>query len=219
MASVGPNRNEGVLSLPAGAHTITATAEFYCWYCSGSKTQSTHTNTFVVNSPSTQVCARTGGAPVITIPTSFTTVGQKPGKQLIGYLLQNGDAVQIRVDDAPGLSKNQMRLELDLDPDNVQWSKAIEAWSFCRGSRVGVIEASLKGGFGVGVICSPLTPSNDFRSGCTDTQTILLNKSTTRELWLRNRGFFAVWYDAEAIDSSFWDAFGGRSVRFIWMDD
>ena len=217
MDSAGVNRHEGIIRLPAGAHMITATAEVDCSYCSGSKTQSTDTNSFVVNS--TSGCVVAGGAPVTTLPTSTITVGQQAGRKTIGYLLKNGKAIRILVDDAPGLRKDQMRLELDIDPDNVKWSKAIEASTFCRRSPTGVVVASSKGGFGVGVICSPLTAANDFRSGCTNTQTILLNESTTSELWLRGSGFFGNWSDAEAIDSSFWDAFGGRSVRFIWMSD
>lgn len=217
MNSAGVNRHEGILKLPAGAHTITASAEVDCWYCGGSKTHSVDTNSFVVNSPSG--CVVAGGAPVITLPPSTITNAQQAGRRVIGYLLQNGNAIRIHVDDAPGLRKDQMRLELDIDPDGVKWSKAVAASTFCHRSQTGIVEASSKGGFGVGVVCSPLTAANDFRSGCTNTQTILLSESTTSELWLRGSGFFGNWSDAEAIDSSFWDAFGGRSVRFIWLTD
>lgn len=48
LASAGTNRDEGDVSVAAGTHLITATAEMYCWYCSGSKTLSTDTNKFTV---------------------------------------------------------------------------------------------------------------------------------------------------------------------------
>ena len=67
--------------------------------------------------------------------------------------------------------------------------------------------------------CQPLTAANNFNSGCTIHQSILVNQSTTSELWLRRQGFLGFWYDAEAIDVSIWKAFGGRSVRFIWRFD
>lgn len=50
MAPTGPSSHAGDLSLAAGPHTISASAEVSCWYCTGAKTQSTDTNTFVVSS-------------------------------------------------------------------------------------------------------------------------------------------------------------------------
>jgi hypothetical protein len=44
---------------------------------------------------------------------------------------------------------------------------------------------------------------------------MLLNQSTTSELWLRKPGFVSIWGAPETIDSSIWQAFGGRSGRFI----
>lgn len=222
MVSMGPDRDEGDLSLAAGNHTITASAEVPCWYCTGGKTQSSDNSSFVVVSPSTQICARSGGAYVKTVDPSLITIAQRPGRQKIAWYLQNGtDVLLIIVDDAPGLQQNQMRVELDIDPFNgVTWNKAIEAWGFCRaGSRVNLVEASMVGGVNVGTACSELTDVNDFRSGCTYTQTMELNQSTTSELWLRKPGVGGIWGDAEAIDSSIWEAFGGRSVRFIWESD
>ena len=218
MVSTGSSSDEGDIGLAAGPHTVSASAEVSCWYCSGGKTQSTDTKSFIV-SPGAQVCARSGGAPVITLDPSLATVGQQPGRRLIAYKLQNGtDVLLIVVDDAPGLQRIQMRVELDIDPfNNVTSNKAIEAWDFCRsGSRVDLVEASMLGGINVGTACAQLTAANDFRSGCTNTQTMLLNQSTTSELWLRKPGFLGIWGDAEAIDASIWQAFGGRSVRFIW---
>lgn len=215
------NRKEGVLSLTAGTHSITADAQMSCWYCIGGKRRSTDTHVFTVSSPITQVCDRAGGAPVITFDAGLIAVAQEPGRRKIGYFPKNGkDVLLILVDDAPDLQQNQMRVEIDLDPfNNVTWAKAVEAWGFCRsGSRVNLIEVSLPGGFGIGTTCSPreLTPANDFRSGCTQTQSMLLDQTTTNELWLRKPGTFGIWEDVEALDSSIWQAFGGRSVRFVW---
>ena len=165
------------------------------------------------------VCARSGGAPVITLPADLIVVGQQPGRRRIAYFLKNKpDTLLIIVDDDPTLGPNEMRVELDIDPvNNVTSNKAIEAWGVCRrGNRVDLVEASMIGGINTGTACRDLTPENDFRSDCTRTQTMLLNSSTTRELWLRKPGFAGIWTDAEAIDSSIWQAFGGRSVRFIW---
>lgn len=46
--STGPRRDEGDLVLAAGPHTLTASADVRCWYCSGGTTRSTATNTFTV---------------------------------------------------------------------------------------------------------------------------------------------------------------------------
>lgn len=228
MFPTGPSSHEGNISLGAGSHTIRASAEVFCWYCTGGKTQSTDTKAFVV-AHGAAVCARSGGAPVVTIDASTITAAQQPGRRLIAYLVDQNqpagqqDALLVIVDDAPapGLPRTQMRVELDIDPFNgVTWGKAIEAWAFCRrGSRVNVVEASMVGGINVGTACAELTAANDYRSGCTNTQTMLLDQSTTSELWLRKPGLFGIWHDVGALDSSIWQALGGRSVRFIWVSD
>ncbi len=176
----------------------------------------------VINGAVTSVCASTGGPPVIKIDNDVILAGQQPGRQLIAYAMKNNvDALLIIVDDAPGLPKNQMRVELDIDPyNNVFQNKAIEAWDTCRrGPRVNVVESSTLGDFGVGIACLPLNSGNDFRSNCTKSQSMVLDRSTTNELWLRKMDLLGFWTDAEIIDSSIWEAFSGRSVRFIWRFD
>jgi hypothetical protein len=169
---------------------------------------------------STHVCARSGAAPIITLNADVIAVGQMPGRKRIGYqLLVNKEGLLILVDDAPDLQPNQIRLEIDIDPFGTGKNKRIEAWSFCQGSTVGFVEASMQGGFGVGVTCNPISQANDFRSGCTNTQTMVLNQNTTSEIWLRKRDWAGIWHTAEGIDSTIWKAFGGRSVRFIWRTD
>lgn len=175
-----------------------------------------------LNAEVVSICSRTGGPPEIKLDDNVIRIGQEPGRQLIGYAMKNNvDALLIIVDDAPGLPKNQMRVELDIDPYNeVLQNKAIEAWGFCqRGSRVDVVEASILGGFGVGIASLPLNAGNDFRSNVTNSQTMVLDRSTTSELWFRKMGFLGIWSDAEVIDSSIWEAFSWRSVRFIWRFD
>lgn len=218
MVSTGTDRYEGDLNLTAGTHTITASADIYCWYCTSRKTRSTDTKTFFVSIP--QVCGRVAGPPLITLNASVISASRLPGQRRIPYQMSNGqDQLLIIVDDAPGLQPHEMRLELDLDSPRVTNTKAIEAWSFCQRSLAGRVEASLMGGIDPGVACNPLTEANNYRSGCTSTQSILLNMNTTRELWLRKHNIVGIWYDAEGIDSSIWQAFGGRSVRFIWRTD
>jgi len=222
MTSTGSGRAQGDLPLPTGLHTITATATVPCWYCGGGSTLSSNSRSFVVVSANTKVCARSGGAPVITLATSLATVGQQPGRQQIGYRLQNGDGILILVDDAPGLLPTQMLVEVDLDPfKGVTKSKMIEAWDFCQaGSVVSAASSGIAGGFNVGVACDALTAANDFRSGCTTpTPAMLINQGTTSELWLRKQGTFGNWDYAEAIDQSMWQVFGGRRLRFIWISD
>ncbi|MCW5799931.1 MAG: hypothetical protein KIT40_15650 [Nitrospira sp.] len=209
------------LGVPVGTHTVTAHGDVPCWYCTGGTRHVRASHTFTLL-PAVAPCTRTDGNLVRTIPASGITVGQQPGRQTIATPLLNGtDSVLITIDDAPDLQQNQIRVELDLNPDQgVDWNKAIEAWGACRtGSRVALAEASMQGGFGVGVICTPLSDRNDFRSGCTKTQTILLNRNTTGELLLRKPGFAGIWQDVEVFDSSIWAAWGGRSVRFIWWSD
>lgn len=164
---------------------------------------------------STHVCARSG-APIITIDAGTIAVGQRPGRQIIGYqTIVHKESLRIIVDDAPGLQANQIRLEIDIDPFRTGKNKRIEAWSFCQVSWVGSVEASMQGG----VLCNPLSETNDFRSGCTNSESMILNQNTTSEIWLRKRDWAAIWHTAEGIDSTIWKAFGGRSVRFIWMTD
>lgn len=44
----GSNRDEGQLSLAPGRHTLVASADVYCWYCTGQKNRSTDRKTFCV---------------------------------------------------------------------------------------------------------------------------------------------------------------------------
>jgi hypothetical protein len=124
--------------------------------------------------------------------------------------------VEIIVDDAPGLARTQMLVEVDLDPNKgVIKSKRIEAWAFCQATFVGAVGADWAG---TGVGCTPLTPANNFRSGCTTfTAPMAINQANTGELWLRREPTPGVWNNAEAIDQSMWPVFGGRRVRFIWF--
>jgi len=166
------------------------------------------------------VCTRSGSAPIITIDPDTIAVAQRPGKQRIGYMLQvNKEGVLILVEDDPTLQPNQIRLEVDIDADGAERDKAIEAWSFCQGARAASIQASMKSEFNVGFICDPVSPANNFRAGCTNTQSVIVNQDTTSELWLRKRDWAGFWHYAEGIDSSIWRAFGGRSVRFLWRSD
>lgn len=128
MASTGSTSDEGDIALAAGPHTVTASANVRCSYCSGGENHSTDTKSFIVSS-GPQTCIRVGGPPVITLNSGQIAVGQTPGRQLIGWQLQNGwDAVLIVVEDAPGLLRNQMRVEIDIDPVNgVTDEKQLEA--------------------------------------------------------------------------------------------
>jgi len=179
------------------------------------------TQSLVVTVPSsvTRVCASSPGAPIITLDPALATVGRRPGRQRIGYQLRSGDGVLIIVDDAPGLLPTQMLVEVDLDPARgVTKSKRIEARAFCQNSFVDAVAAGGAGSFGVGVVCNPLTPANNFRSGCTTfTPPMMINQTTTGELWLRREPTPGIWNTAEGIDESIWQVFGGRRLRFIWF--
>lgn len=217
----GSSRAQGDFNLAAGLQTITAIAEVPHWRSFGGRTigaLSSDTKSFVVVSGPPPGCAR--GYDPITLDPNLATVGQRPGRQHIGYQLQNRDGLIIIVDDAPGLLRTQMLVEVDLDPSlGPMHSKMIEAWDFCQaGSLVSAVTAGMAGGFGVGVVCSPLTPANNFRSGCTTPDPpMMINQATTSELWLRKQGTFGNWDAAEAIDQSIWPIFGGRRLRFIWF--
>lgn len=221
LSPVSPGTLMADLGVSIGTHTITAHGDVPCWYCTGGKRHVRASHTFTLL-PASAPCTRTDGNLVRTFPVSGIAVGQQPGRQTIATPLLNGtDSVLIIIDDAPDLQQDQIRVELDLNPGNdVTWNKAIEAWGACHtGSRVALAEASMQGGFGVGVICTPLSGQNDFRSGCTNSQTILLNRNTTGELLLRKPGVIGWWHDVEVFDSSIWAAWGGRAVRFIWWSD
>jgi hypothetical protein len=164
------------------------------------------------------VCATT--TPTLTIPQEVSTITQSPGRKLIALFINRRDALLFIKDDIQGFPQNIMLVEVDIDPVNMSgWSKGIEAWSFCRGAFKGFVQASMIGGFGVGTICSPLTSGNDFRSGCTNSQMMVIVRPGTDELWFRKPGFLGFWYDVAILDSSIWNAFGGKRVRFIWRSD
>lgn len=175
--------------------------------------------------PTDQVCARNGTLPV-SLPAGLITVAQQPGRRVIGFAVEGQpDGLLIIVDDAPNLTRDQMSVTIDIDPvgpgnsGGVTWDKAIEAWSFCRTRWSGTVEAWMGGGWRSGVFCQPLSSANDFRSGCTNSESMTINRSSVQELWLRKPGFWGVWYDVKAFDSSIWSAFAGRSVRFVWRTD
>ena len=221
MTSTSPSSAAGAFGLSVGSHTLTASATVTCWYCPGGTTESRDTKSFVVVSGNTSVCARGPGVPVISIDPALARVGQRPGRVFIGYQLQNGEGILIIVDDAPGLLRTQMLVEVDIDPaKGVSKSKMIEAWSFCQGNRAGFVTSGLAGEFNTGFVCNPLSAGNNFRSGCTTPNPpMLIDQSTTSELWLRKQGTFGNWDYKEAIDQSMWPVFGGRLVRFIWFKD
>jgi hypothetical protein len=169
------------------------------------------------------VCGNASGAPEVVLTPAQIAVAQRPGRQLIG-LVSGSNGLLIVVDDAPGLPYSSVDVELDIDPTFGVSQKALEFWTACRGSRANWIEAWPLGGFGVGVVCAPLSATNNFRSGCTQSgkTRIVRNSPWGRgitEFWFRKPGWFGALYDAFVIDASFWSAFGGRSVRFIWRFD
>jgi hypothetical protein len=52
----GSNRDEGSFSrLLAGMHTVVASADVYCWYCTGRNTSSTRTKAFCVSPAATKI--------------------------------------------------------------------------------------------------------------------------------------------------------------------
>ena len=172
------------------------------------------------------VCGTASGPAVIAFSPATIAVAQNPGRQLIGLQAtpDGRNALLIIVDDAPGLPYSSVDVELDIDPQFVAWNKALEFWTACGGSRINWIEAWSLGGFGVGVACLPVVAANNFRSDCTlpGKTRIFRNSPWGRgitEFWFRKRGWWGVLDNAFVIDSSFWNAFGGRSVRFIWRFD
>ena len=218
--SMGPDIATADLNLSPAVYTITASGELPCWYCTNGIRHSNDSTTFIVTAPPPS-CTRSVSTPVMTLPTDMIVASQTPGPQNIMTKLNGTDSVLILIDDAPGLSSSQMSLELDINTDNIQWNKAIEAWGACRsGSRVAFVEASMVNpGPGVGQICSPVTPANNYRSGCSISQTMQLNQSTSSEILFRKPTFAGVWGDTHVFDSSIWAAWGGRAVRIIWWTD
>lgn len=184
-------------------------------------------NTAPTQAQGSPICGNGGGPSVITFSPAQIAVAQKPGRQLIGIKLTPGgpDALLAIVDDDPGLAFTSVDVELDIDPANVTSSKSLEFWSACRSTRRDIIQASMLGGFNVGVACLPVVAATNFRSGCTmPGKTRIFRNSPwgqgITEFWFRKPGFLGWWWnDAGLIDASFWMAFGGRSVRFVWRFD
>jgi hypothetical protein len=155
MSFTGSSRAQGDFMLPPGLHTVRASARVRCWYCGGGTAQTSDMTDFVVVSgPTGAVCAR-GGPPIIAVDPNLATAGQQPGRQRIGYFLQNGDYVEIFVDDAPGLLRTQMLVEVDMDPapfGGVTKSKRIDAWRFCQaGSPLNAVTVGLAGALALGL--------------------------------------------------------------------
>jgi hypothetical protein len=174
------------------------------------------------------VCGTASGPLPISLSPTQIAVAQRPGRQFIGMVLTPGgrDGLLVIVDDAPGLPFTSVRVELDIDTSRGVAKKLLEFWSICRTTLVSTIQPTMLGGFGVGVICSPLSASNNFRSGCTVPGSITISRLDPRfpritEFWFRKQcGWFGLtWCDAGVMDATFWQAFGGRSVRFIWFAD
>ena len=183
-----------------------------------------------IETQASPLCGTASGPPVITISPATIATAQRPGRQFIGMALTPGgrdrDGLVVVVDDAPGLPSSSVRVNLEIDPTRGVANKMLEFWSPCRTNLVRTIQATMLGGFGVGVICSSPFGTNNFSSGCTNTETITIDRLDRRflpitEFWFRKQcGVFGwAWCDAGVMDSSFWQAFGGRSVRFIWFAD
>ena len=169
------------------------------------------------------VCAGVmGGIPRFALSPSQIASAQTPGQRFMGIAVGR-DLLLAVIRDAPGLPSNMVRLRIDLDPAaGVTWDKAIEFRSFCGTQRLGVIVAkTIQVGFGEALLCNPLSAANDFRSGCTISGTAVLepNSTSTQELTFTKPGFLGYWHPVFTIDQTFWQAFRGRDVRFIWRRD
>lgn len=95
MVSKASDRDEGNLSLQQttqavpgvpGTHTLVASAEVYCWYCTGSKTQSTDWHTFLVVPPEEGLpsCLKNIGVPDAEVISSNDTL-----QKLFSFKLTN----------------------------------------------------------------------------------------------------------------------------------
>ena len=161
-----------------------------------------------------------GSTHLTHLSAEVIAVGQQPGRQLIAYgVPATNDYLLIIVDDNPNLLKTQATVSMDIDPVNgVTWAKSVEIWGICKTNKSGQSVASLGSAVDVSMDCNALNSGNDWRSGCTvPGKTLLLQKNRyATELWFRKPAFLGVWVDADVMDSTFWEAFGGRSVRFIW---
>jgi hypothetical protein len=206
------SRAAGRLPLQPGSHTVTARAVVECSSCSGGTSALSTSRSFVVRPAGSGGCVVTNNTvPIIALDANVQTVGSTPGRRVIGYRLRNGKSIRIIVDDAPGLVPTQMRIEADLDPVlGATTPKRVEGLRACAiGAPVATASALLPPGTNVGTACTLTDAANNHRSGCTATTApVVIDQSTTT--WLSMNG-------EEYIDASFWLAFGGRSVRFLWL--
>lgn len=222
MVPNGPRLHQGTVSVGQGSHTLKAIATIDCIVCTNGTALAFDSSTFVAT-PIGSSCQRSETAPtLITLDASIIDIGQRPGKQRIAYQAKNGDGILIVVEDAPGLPRTKMRVEVDLDPTSrprqpggVTWAKSVQAWQICPAARLRTIySVKLEQDF---LSCD--IDANTERSGCTATQTMVIDQVNVQELWLRKPVEFGNWVNVEAIDASIWKAFGGRSVRFVWLFD
>lgn len=207
---VSSARAQGSLALQPGSHTLVARATVECSYCTGGTSQATASRSFLVSNASGCVLANST-VPIITLDASIVSVGRTPGLRQIGYQLRNGKGILLIVEDAPDLVATQIRIATDLDPvAGATLEKRVEGWRACHiGAATARVSALLPAVTNIGSSCASPAASNGFRSGCTAvTASAVIDQSSTD--WLSIN-------EEEYIDSSIWQAFGGRSLRFIWI--
>lgn len=208
--SVGPAQSDGSLTLGVGTRILTASAMVDCPSCSTPTVRSAINRTIYVRE-----CSRADNPGTITLDAQIIKVGQTQGRKVIGVQTRpNKNLVKVVVNDAPGLSKDQIRVTIDLGEDVIR-PKAIEAWATCNGSASTAVTARAvqPGGFGVGVICgSPASP-------CTFPQTAVLDRATARAVIFKVTDGGGVFHNEEVFDTTFWDAFQGRDLSVIWVTE
>jgi len=218
MVSKASDRDEGDLSLLAGIHTLGASAEVYCWYCTGSKTQSTDTHTFLVVPPEGGLpsCARfnpIGISPPEVLSSNdllkalFSVKLANPTKQtiVVGFSTPSQkDVWGITIEESvqPSLQSNEALVVLSNQVGS-GWEKEMLTVNGNNCLMTGQL-AHVAGG----------AVSNEIKITTADTTTLVFSKPVAFTPITVRWVDVAVWSEP-----AFWAAFGGKRITFKWTRD
>jgi hypothetical protein len=220
MVSKASDRDEGNLSLQQttqalpgvpGTHTLVASAEVYCWYCTGSKTQSTDWHTFLVVPPEGGLpsCLGNIGAPDPEVISSNDAL-----QKLFSFKLANPTKQTSVWAVATPSQKDIWRMTIEESVQPLQSDEALV-----------VLGNEVKSGWEKQIVtvngnnCKMTGQLANVMGGSVSTD-IKITKADTTTLLFRKPVFLGLWQDVAVwSEPAFWAVFGGKKTTFTWVKD
>ena len=225
MVSKASDRDEGNLSLQQttqalpgvpGTHTLVASAEVYCWYCTGSKTQSTDWHTFLVVPPEGGLpsCLKNIGAPPPPDPEVISS--NDALQKLFSIKLANPTKQTSVWAVATPSQKDKWRMTIEEFVQPLQSNEALVVLGneVKSGWEKEMLTVNGNNCFIAGQLAHVMggAVSADIKITKADTTTLLFRKPVfTPFITWQN---VAVWSEP-----AFWALFGGKKITFTWKDD